>query len=95
MEIHGAAAPLPCRGGAGVGSVYIPRRKSYRPHPQPLPYKGGEGLRIVLYGVCPCPHFFKSTHYSSFATLGSEGVIGAKLSNSTFASWGVKGVKGS
>ena len=42
-----AAAPLPSRGGAGVGSVISCLRERYRPHPQPLPYKGGERLRTI------------------------------------------------
>ncbi len=67
-----------------MGSVYISRRKSYRPHPQPLPLKGGERLRIVLYGVCPCPYFFKSTHDSTFASWGVNAkleymILGAKV----------------
>ena len=41
------AAPLPCRGGAGVGLVSYSLSGYYRPHPAqraPLPLKGGEWL---------------------------------------------------
>ena len=49
-----AATPLPSRGGAGVGSVYIWLSESYYAAdrkiltpPLPLPYMGGEWLRTV------------------------------------------------
>ena len=32
--------------GSGVGSVYPSLKESFRPHPHPLPLKGGENLRI-------------------------------------------------
>ena len=44
---EGAAPPLPCRGGVGVGSVSYSLSGYYRPHPAqraPLPLKGGEWL---------------------------------------------------
>ena len=45
------ALPAPVGEGLGVGSVIFPqaikRKSSYRPHPLPLPLKGGEWLRTT------------------------------------------------
>ena len=57
------AAPLPCRGGAGVGSVSYSLSGYYRPHPAqraPLPLKGGEWLARQFEDYID---FLKWTHY--------------------------------
>ena len=43
------AQPIPSHvgEGSGVGSVYSLHSECYRPHPQPLPLKGGEWMRKV------------------------------------------------
>ena len=60
------AAPLPSRGGVRGGVCNVLLAKKILTPPPPLPYKGGERLRVVL---CGRSDFLKWTHYSNYSNF--------------------------